>query len=128
MQIGGGLGEEYMHAPALQVGGGKGGGGSFIASLLDLLGIHKQVAKEPKEGKDKEGQGASPAGKVSATGGAPAFTPTMGAPSSPAAAPPSPAISILDDAGSAFRPMTPLANSFGRSFMRAANPFGLIER
>jgi hypothetical protein len=91
MQIGGGLGDEYMHAPALQVGGGGGGKGSggFIANLLDLLGINRQVAKGPKPGKDdKGGQKSSPAGVVSPTGGAPAFTP--GAPTGPASAPPVP--------------------------------------
>lgn len=28
---------------------GSGGGASFIGSVLDLLGIHRQVAKPPKE-------------------------------------------------------------------------------
>lgn len=40
----GGDPESYMDPPQLGVGGG-GGGGSFIAGILDALGIHKQVAK-----------------------------------------------------------------------------------
>lgn len=110
--IGGGMGEEYMSAPRLNVGGGSGGkgGGGLIASVLDLLGVGRQVAKDPKKKvKDKPvqkkpGQGSSPAGKVTATGGAPAFTPMMGAQTSiPAAAPP-PAMGILDAATAAFQP------------------------
>lgn len=45
IQIGGDP-ESYMDAPTLSVGGG--GGPSFIASILDALGIHRQVAKGPK--------------------------------------------------------------------------------
>lgn len=49
MKIGGDP-ENYMDPPVLNIGGGGGGGGagSFIASVLDLLGIHRQVAKGPK--------------------------------------------------------------------------------
>lgn len=117
MQIGGGLGEEYMRAPALNVGGGgQKGGGGFFANLLDLLGIHKQVAKEPNPKKDEakapESQ-ANPVGKVTGTGGAPAFTPGMGAPASPQAAPPPPGLTVLDDAEAAFSPLRPQASKFG---------------
>lgn len=45
----GGDPESYMDAPQLTVGGGGGGGGSFIAGILDALGIHRQVAKGPKQ-------------------------------------------------------------------------------
>ena len=111
MIIGGGLGEEYMQAPRLNVGGegGEKGKGSFFANLLDLLGIHKQVAKEPK---GEKGQEASPSGKVSATGGAPAYTPGPDKPQSPSVAPP-PSLSILDDASAAFQPLTPIGSKFG---------------
>jgi hypothetical protein len=47
MKIGGDP-ENYMDPPVLNVGGDGGGAGSFIASVLDLLGIHRQVAKGPK--------------------------------------------------------------------------------
>lgn len=43
----GGDPESYMEAPRIQSGDGD--GPSFIASILDMLGIHKQVAKGPKE-------------------------------------------------------------------------------
>lgn len=99
MQIGGGLGEEYMHAPAIQVGGGGKGGGGLIASLLDLLGIGRQVAKGPKEGKDVSKESA------------PVDNPTP-----PASAPPPPGLTVLDDAESAFRPLTPRASKFGFDF------------
>jgi len=47
----GGDPESYMEAPTLKGGGGKDskGNGSFIANLLDLLGVHKQVAKGAKK-------------------------------------------------------------------------------
>lgn len=127
MQIGGGLGDEYMRAPPISVGGGEKGGGSFIAGLLDVLGIHRQVAKEPKEKKSDSvegqstkkqmGNNASPTGMdASGTKGAPAFTPMMGASTSlPAAAPPPPGLTVLDDATRAF---TPQASKFGLSLPR----------
>lgn len=44
--------DSYMDAPQLPQGGGGGGGdGGFIANLLDLVGIHHQVAAAPKAGK-----------------------------------------------------------------------------
>lgn len=45
----GGDPERYMDPPILSGGGGDSGAPSFIASLLDLLGIHRQVAKPPKQ-------------------------------------------------------------------------------
>lgn len=46
MSIGGDP-ESYMDAPQIAVGG-NGDSPSFIASLLDLVGLHRQVAKGPK--------------------------------------------------------------------------------
>jgi hypothetical protein len=98
MQIGGGLGEEYMRAPTLNVGGGKGkGGGGFIAGILDLLGIHRQVDKEPKEGTANAETSQVPADK----------------PAPPQSAPPPPGLTILDDAEAAFKPLTPAASRMG---------------
>lgn len=124
MIIGGGLGEEYMSAPRLNVGGegGQKGKGGFIANLLDLLGIHHQVAKEPKGEKGGKSGEANPAGKITATGGAPGFTPMMGAQTSPAAQLPPPSLSVLDDAESAFQPLTPMASNFGKGMLSLIKP------
>ncbi len=127
MQIGGGLGDEYMRAPSLNLGGGgEKGKGGFFANLLDLLGIHKQVAKDPKGEAGKSGKipgekavakGHNPVGKVSATGGAPGFTPMMGAPTSPGSAPPPPGLTVLDEADAAFSAIRPRASQFGFSIL-----------
>lgn len=98
MQIGGGLGDEYMRAPTLNVGGGdKKGGGGFIAGILDLLGIHRQVAKGPKEGEAKAETSQVP----------------PDAPQPPQSAPPAPGLTVLDDAEAAFKPLTPAASRMG---------------
>lgn len=100
MQIGGGMGEEYMRAPTLNIGGGgKKGGGSFIASILDLLGIHKQVAKEPDQKKDSSLESA-PVDK----------------PQAPQSAPPPPGLSVLDEADQALGVLTPQASRMGKGF------------
>lgn len=60
MQVGGDP-EQYMEAPTLPVSKGFGGPGSFIASLLDAIGVHRQVAKGPKtEGGDKKESSKTP--------------------------------------------------------------------
>lgn len=60
----GGDPEEYMQAPSLGGAGGTdtGEGPSFIASILDLLGIHRQVAKGEKA--VKEDKAVAPQGKA----------------------------------------------------------------
>lgn len=46
----GGDPESYMDAPRISADDkDKIGGGSIIASVLDLLGVHKQVAKNPAD-------------------------------------------------------------------------------
>lgn len=124
MQIGGGLGDEYMHAPALQVGGqgGSKGGGSFFANLLDLLGVHRQVAKGPKDAKGLPGEKAPKDashtnGKaIDPRGGAPEYTPMIGASTTnPAAAPP-PALHLLDEADAAFSAIRPRVSKMGSGF------------
>ena len=98
ISVGGGLGEEYMRAPQISVGGGDSkGGGSFFANILDLLGIHKQVAKGPKEGKDASLESAP-----------------VDQPSPPTAAPPPPGLTVLDEAQAAFQPLTPQASQLGK--------------
>jgi hypothetical protein len=62
----GGDPESYMDPPRLTAGSDdEKGGGGFIASLLDALGIHRQVAKGDKPAKDrkkgkKDSQAAAP--------------------------------------------------------------------
>lgn len=121
MQIGGGLGEEYMRAPALPMGGGGGekGSGGFIANLLDLLGIHRQVAKGPKPEKGGPGVGnataAAASGKEEKAGGLnvspEAFTP--GAPTAPTSAPPMSQLHVLDSAEQAFSAIRPRRSQLG---------------
>ena len=49
----GGDPEQYMDPPSMVVSDGPGGaGGSFIANLLDLLGLQRNVARGPKPAKD----------------------------------------------------------------------------
>lgn len=48
----GGDPEQYMDPPSMVVSDGPGGGGSFIANLLDLLGLQRNVARGPKQVKD----------------------------------------------------------------------------
>lgn len=58
----GGDPEQYMDPPSITKSDSPGeGAGSFIASILDAIGVHRQVAKGPKEseggkGKKKAGQ------------------------------------------------------------------------
>lgn len=42
-----------MEAPQIQVGGNGGGGVSPIAAIFEFLGIHRNVARSPKEKKTK---------------------------------------------------------------------------
>jgi hypothetical protein len=140
MQIGGGMGDEYMRAPPITIGGGdkdKGKGG-ILAIVLDALGIHRQVAKGPKKGKGggdstpvedqstkkQMGNEQDPSGTTAAgTQGAPGFTPMMGAETSPYYSAPPPSISILDDAEQAFSALTPKVGKMGFNL-----DFGLTQR
>ena len=115
MRIGGDA-EDYMDAPSL--GGGdddsKGGGINIIAAVLDLLGVHQPVAKEPK----KSAEGARPG----PTGGK--AQPSQAIQSPQSGLPP---LSVLDDAESAFKPMTPLAQDWGRSYLDSLKPLKAID-
>lgn len=68
----GGDPEEYMQAPRLSAED-KEGGGSFIAGLLDMLGIHRQVAKPPKGQAAKNGETASTTQSVPQTANVPSL-------------------------------------------------------
>lgn len=98
----GGDPESYMEAPTLAVGGGKDskskGNGGFIANLLDILGVNRQVAKGPKP---KKGE-STPAVPASLANGA-GTQPVQPAPLSLS----TPTIPALDLAAKAFDFATP---------------------
>lgn len=93
----GGDPESYMEAPVLTGGGGGGGkgGGGIIATILDALGIHKQVAKSP-----------DPA--------APATTQEI--------PPPPMMMPVINEVESAFKPMTPMASDWGQQYLESSKP------
>lgn len=105
----GGDPEQYMDAPTLSVGGEGKGGFSFIAGLLDVLGIHKQVAKGAKESAGGTAEESAPAQQ----------------PKSPHSS--SVSLSVLDDANKAFQPMMPLPSDFGSRWLESINPLGKID-
>ena len=107
----GGDPSNYMDPPRLNVGGGGGGGaGGFIASLLDLIGVHQQVAKGPKEA-------PAPAQPESPTN-TPPPVPAAGGNLS---------LSALNAAETAFPapPATPM--NWGEAFLRSARPLERID-
>ena len=98
----GGDPESYMEAPVLTSGGGGKGGGGIFAQILDALGIHKQVAKGPKD---------DPA--------APATTQEV---------PPPPAVMpVINEVESAFKPMTPMASDWGQQYLEASKPLKKVD-
>jgi len=110
----GGDASRYMEAPTLNVGGGggSGGGGSFIASVLDLLGVHRQVAKGDKPAK---GASASPA---------PTSNSANAANSDSWAGVPLPAVAA---ASQAFTPIQPIPSTFGQSWLDSITPLHAID-
>lgn len=104
----GGDPESYMEAPRLSASDGDGGGaGSLIANILDLLGIHKQVAKgekKPKQGKEESApaQNKEPQGQAAM-------------------------IPVLDSLEQEFQPQTPLPTDFGRKYLQSIRPLGMID-
>ncbi len=85
----GGDPESYMDPPRGSLEG-LSGGPSFIAGLLDMLGVHKQVAAEPAKPESTTNPGKS--GDAKASGPAPSsVSPEL--------------MKVLDDAESAFKPM-----------------------
>lgn len=104
----GGAPESYMDPPRMQSGGGGKGGGGLIASILDALGIGKQVAKEPVVKSDS----AAPAAESGTT---------------QSAQPTSVDMPVLNDAESAFQPITPLPSDWGQRYLDSMQPFKTID-
>lgn len=103
----GGDPESYMDPPVLTADGKKGGAG-LIASVLDLLGIHKQVAKEPKP----------------AEGASPAPAPTQ----NPHSVPVTPVqLPVLGAAESAFPPSQGLDGDWGKRYLESLRPLQRID-
>jgi hypothetical protein len=96
-----------MEAPQITVSDKKGGGG-IIASVLDALGIHKQVAKEPKS--------EAPAAPAAPTG-----TTQSVLPAAPANLP------ALDSAESAFQPIQPMPSDWGQRYLDSLKPLKTID-
>lgn len=110
----GGDPESYMEAPQITVGGGKKGGG-LIASVLDALGIHKQVAKGPDNPGTDSDKAATPAAPAAPTGT------TQSVPPAPANLP------VLNDAESAFKPIEPLPSDWGQRYLDSLKPLKTID-
>lgn len=121
----GGDPESYMEAPTLSAGGGGGGGPSFIASILDLLGVHRQVAKGPKEPKDAKKEIADQAAAATAST---QFLPAVN-PAGKSVNLSTPSLPILDHVGQAFA--APKVVSSDLPWMGGARPMprgiGIID-
>ncbi len=109
----GGDPEQYMDPPSMTVSD-KPGGASIIASVLDLLGIHRQTAKGPKD----SGGDAAPSAPAQ-----PAATPatTQSVPPAPSQLP------ILNEAESAFTPMQPMPTDWGKRYLDSLKPLQTID-
>ena len=108
----GGDPESYMDPPRMTQTD-KPGGASIIATVLDALGVGKQVAKDPGPG----------AGAPKAEDAAPAATPatTQSVELAPAQLP------VLNDAASAFQPMTPMPTDWGQRYLDSLKPLKTID-
>ncbi len=100
----GGDPESYMEAPVLS-GGGEKGGASIIATVLDLLGVGKQVGKIDKAD-------ANPAASPSTT---------QSVPPAPGSLP------VLNEAESAFQPSTPMPMDWGKRYLESIKPLKMID-
>jgi hypothetical protein len=119
----GGDPSSYMQAPTLSVGGDDSGGtGGFIANLLDLLGVHRQVAKEPKA-EEAPAEGEVPAAE--STPAKPA-RPPIDVGSTPAR-PNLDGLPALAAATQAFTPIEPLPQTFGQRWMDSLQPLQSID-
>ncbi len=107
------MGDSFMQAPTLPGSkDGDKGGMSPIAAFLNLIGIGKPVANAPKKSKPAEGSSKD-----------------QGAESKPddLIAPAAPKLSVLDEAESAFQPMTPLGSDWGRRYLDSVRPLKTID-
>ena len=104
----GGDPENYMDAPQLNQKD-KPGSPSIIAQVLALLGITRPVAKEPKEKKSK----------------APVQPEIMTQP--PAPAPQLPAVPMLQDLESMFKPAVGLPADWGQRYLDSMKPAKSVE-
>jgi len=107
----GGDPENYMQAPRIQAADG-GLAGKFIASLLDKIGVNKQVGTgEPASGGGKESEMVEP---EILTGG-------------PAAASPSPGGFPALDAASQVFPAQDTESEWGKRWLNSLRPIGSID-
>lgn len=106
----GGDPESYMDPPQMTVGGGGKGGGGLIASVLDALGIGRQVAKEPKG--DTGGNAANVQSPTGTTQSVP---------------PPKADLPVLNDAESAFKPIQPMPSDWGQRYLESLKPLKTID-
>lgn len=104
----GGDPESYMDPPQMTASD-KPGGVSIIASVLDLLGVHKQVAKDPKVGKAES----------------PTRTTQSVAPPAGSQAPVN--LPSLDAAESAFTPIQPMPSDWGKRYLESLKPIKTID-
>ena len=113
----GGDPESYMDPPQMTVSD-KPGAGGLIASILDAIGVHKQVAKGP----DNPGTDSKESSTPSAPA-APAATPatTQSVPPAPANMP------VLNEAESAFKPIEPLPSDWGKRYLDSLKPIKTID-
>jgi hypothetical protein len=107
----GGDPEGYMDPPRMTQTD-KAGPLSFIASLLDLLGIGDPVARAPADEEVFEPE---------ITPQAPVTTATPGTPAAPSN------LSVLQDAESAFPTTQPIPTDWGRRYLNSIKPIQVLD-
>lgn len=112
----GGDAESFMDAPQMQNKGlaetMASGNGSFFAQLLDLIGVHRQVAKGPKESKEP----------------VPGATPTpVATPSVPVVLDDIVSLTAPSDSGNAVYPTDAPMSEFGRKWLQSMSPITKID-
>lgn len=110
----GGDPESYMEAPQMTVTD-KPGGASLIASILDAIGVHKQVAKGPDNPGTDSDKSATPAAPAAPTGTTQSVQPAESQ------------LPVLNEAESAFKPMTPMPTDWGQRYLDSLKPLKTID-